>query len=84
MFSTHGRGDLVQYLESEGFRVDNDELTEDIRAAAIMHAQSLAMSRSQLFRAVMLNSERELRKVQFQQTANTVEYDYDDDDENVW
>jgi hypothetical protein len=81
----HARGDLVQFLESEGFEVGNNELTEDIRASALMHAQSLAMSRSQLFRAVLLNSERELRKVEFQQTAKTVDYDLDDDeDENVW
>jgi len=89
MFSMHGRGDLVQFLESEGFEVSEHELTDDVKAAAIMHAQTLAMSRSQLFQSVMANSERELRKVQFQQASKTVDYDCsdfpdEDDDENIW
>ena len=88
MFSMHGRGDLVQFLESEGFEVSENELTDDIKAAAIMHAQTLAMSRSQLFRNVMINSERVLRKVSFEQASKTMEQDCNEDfpyeDENIW
>ena len=88
MFSMHGRGDLVQFLESEGFEVSENELTDDIKAAAIMHAQTLAMSRSQLFRSVMINSERVLRKVSFEQASKTMEQDCNEDfpyeDENIF
>ncbi len=65
MFSMHARGDLIQYLESEGFTVGEEEETEDLRAACCMHAQAVALSRSPVFQSVAANAERLVRKASF-------------------
>ena len=82
----HARGDLVQYLESQGFYVKDTENTEDIRAAASVHAQAVAMSRSSLFRDVMTNAERILRRATINMVngpteTDTLFQDFDDDDD---
>ena len=35
-FSVHSRGDIVSYLEREGFYIRDTEDTEDLRAAAAL------------------------------------------------
>lgn len=62
MFSMHSRGDIVSYLEKEGFYIRDTEDTEDLRAAAALHAQAVAIQRSHAFRDVMTNAERVLRR----------------------
>tara|TARA_B100000686_G_C16345230_1_gene739979 strand:+ start:369 stop:644 length:276 start_codon:yes stop_codon:yes gene_type:complete len=81
MFSMHGRGDLVQFLESQGFVVDRTEDTEDLRAAACMHAQVIAMQRSPVFRDVVANAERMIRKVSFE-LAHTIDEQIEDLDDD--
>ena len=61
-FSLHSRGDIVSYLEREGFYIRDTEDTEDLRAAAALHAQAVAIQRSHVFRDVMTNAERVLRR----------------------
>jgi len=75
MFSMHARGDLIQYLESEGFTVGEEEETEDLRAACCMHAQAVALSRSPVFQSVAVNAERLVRKASFA-NAPTVDCEY--------
>ena len=79
MFSVHSRGDIIQYLQSEGFRPSSEENTDDLRAAANLHAQVVAMQRSPTFREAMQNAGRVLRKVEHQH-APTVEHDCEDDE----
>jgi hypothetical protein len=73
MFSIHSRGDLIQYLESEGFTVPDNEDIEDIRAACCMHAQAVAIYRSPLFREVMANAERVMRKALYENAIPTID-----------
>ena len=85
MFSMHSRGDLISYLHGEGFYVRDTENTEDLRAAAALHAQAVALQRSHVFRDVMTNAERVLRRAtqpsEFDTTYGSVGGALDDDNE---
>ena len=62
MFSVHSRGDLIAYLEGQGFVVGQHEQLQDLRAAATLHAQVVALARSPVFAQVMTNAERVTRQ----------------------
>ncbi len=62
MFSMHSRGDLVSYLRGQGFTVSESEDEQDLRAAASLCAQTVAIERSSTFKQVMVYAEKVLRK----------------------
>ena len=85
MFDVHSRGDIISYLQNEGFYIRDTENTEDLRAAASLHAQVIAIQRSHVFRDVMTNAERVVRRATNPSTHDTtygsVDSALDDDNE---
>ncbi len=61
MFDLHARGDIEAYLASQGFTVNKSEHTLDLRAAANLCSQVVALERSITFNQVMAHAEKVLR-----------------------
>jgi len=61
MFDMHSKGDILAYLKGQGFTCSLDEDLQDLRAAASLHAQVVALERSSVFKQVLVNAERVLR-----------------------
>ena len=70
----YARGDIVAYLKSEGFTVNEYEKTEDLMAAATFHSQVVALERSDTFAQVFTNAKRVLNK----EENNSVDVAYKD------
>ena len=75
MFSNYARGDLIQYLTSEGYSQSrmSTEKDIDLRAAASLHAQSVAMQRSPLFLEVIQYAQQALRKSLYSEPIENTE-----------
>jgi len=62
MFNNYGKGDLVQYLESKGYKVSVADSVEHLRVAAQLDHEARAFRASALVREVAQNAERMIRE----------------------
>ena len=69
MFNNYGKGDLVQYLESKGYRVSMVDSVEHLRVAAELDHQARAFRASALVREVAQNAERMIREGESNQSS---------------
>ena len=91
MFENYGRGDLMQYLESKGYRTDKSDDLECLRVAAELDAHARAFAKSALVREVAANAQRIMREALHGAVAENVrsavygdEDDPAEDDENIF
>lgn len=75
----YARGDIMAYLNSEGFTVGEYEKTEDLLAAATFHSQIVALERSETFAQVFTNAKRIMNKEE-NNTAPVKDRFYGDDE----
>ena len=70
MFNNYGKGDLIQYLESKGYKVSMVDSIEHLRVAAELDHQARAFRASALVREVAQNAQRMMREGSINQDDN--------------